>query len=135
MRGAGHDNCRDAAIIMRTARAAAAVTYRGVLAAESLFSIAHFFTDGDSIPKLEAKIHGDYDLVGWWQDHIVLAAMARQPSSYERCLRRAKQVFLPQLNRHCTQCCRADHPILRVWTKRQRSAGAGGYRQRRHISL
>jgi hypothetical protein len=52
---------------------------------ESLLSIRHFFTDGDSIPKLQAKIHGDYDLVGWWQDHIPLTVMRIvSPQDFER---------------------------------------------------
>ena len=56
-------------------RAAAAVTFRGVLESDSVFRIPRFFTDGDSLAKLEAKIQGAYDLVGWWQEHAPLPAM------------------------------------------------------------
>ena len=54
---------------------AAAVTFRGVLASDSRLSIPRFFTDGDSLAKLEAKIRGDYDAVGWWQEHCPLSIM------------------------------------------------------------
>jgi peptidoglycan/xylan/chitin deacetylase (PgdA/CDA1 family) len=56
-------------------RVAAAVTFRGVLASDPVFSIPRFFTDGDSLAKLEAKIQGAYDLVGRWQEHAPLPLM------------------------------------------------------------
>ena len=56
-------------------RLAAAVTFRGLRQSDSLLEIPRFFTDGDSLAKLEAKIRGDYDLVGWWQEHVPLSVM------------------------------------------------------------
>jgi peptidoglycan/xylan/chitin deacetylase (PgdA/CDA1 family) len=56
-------------------RLAAAVAFRRVRDSDSLFSVPRFFTDGDTIAKLEAKIGGVYELVGWWQEHMPLAVM------------------------------------------------------------
>jgi peptidoglycan/xylan/chitin deacetylase (PgdA/CDA1 family) len=56
-------------------RLAAAVTFRGVLPSDPLLGIPRFFTDGDSLAKLEAKIQGAYELIGWWQDHAPLSVM------------------------------------------------------------
>jgi peptidoglycan/xylan/chitin deacetylase (PgdA/CDA1 family) len=56
-------------------RLAAAVTFRGVRVSDPVFEIPRFFTDGDTIAKLEAKIAGVYDLVGWWQEHVPLPVM------------------------------------------------------------
>ena len=56
-------------------RIAAAVTYRGVRESDPLLSIPRFFNDGDTIAKLEAKVRGVYDLIGWWQDHAPLTVM------------------------------------------------------------
>ena len=56
-------------------RVAASVTFRGVQDSDSSLSIPRFFTDGDDIAKLEAKIAGAYELVGWWQEHAPLAVM------------------------------------------------------------
>jgi peptidoglycan/xylan/chitin deacetylase (PgdA/CDA1 family) len=54
---------------------AAAVTFRGVRKSDSLLEIPRFFTDGDTIAKLQAKILGQYELVGWWQEHAPLSLM------------------------------------------------------------
>jgi peptidoglycan/xylan/chitin deacetylase (PgdA/CDA1 family) len=55
-------------------RMAAAVTFRGVRDSDSLYSIPRFFADGDDVSKLDAKIAGLYDVIGWWQDHAPLSA-------------------------------------------------------------
>jgi peptidoglycan/xylan/chitin deacetylase (PgdA/CDA1 family) len=57
-------------------RLAAAVTFRGVRQSDSVFRIPRFFTDGDSLAKLAAKVQGAYDLLGWWQEHAPLPAMS-----------------------------------------------------------
>jgi peptidoglycan/xylan/chitin deacetylase (PgdA/CDA1 family) len=57
-------------------RLAAAVTFRGVRESDPVFRIPRFFTDGDTLSKLEAKIQGAYDLLGWWQEHAPLPAMS-----------------------------------------------------------
>jgi peptidoglycan/xylan/chitin deacetylase (PgdA/CDA1 family) len=54
-------------------RMAAAVTFRGVRDSDSVFTIPRFFTDGDDVTKLDAKIAGLYDVIGWWQDHAPLS--------------------------------------------------------------
>ncbi len=51
-------------------RLAAAVTFRGVRRSDSPLAVPRFFTDGDSLTKLEAKVQGAYDLVGWWQEQV-----------------------------------------------------------------
>jgi len=56
-------------------RVAAAVTYRGVRDSDPFLSVPWFFADGDNFAKLEAKIRGVYDLVGWWQEQVPLAVM------------------------------------------------------------
>lgn len=56
-------------------RVAAAVAFRGVGESDSPLTIPRFFTDGDSIAKLQAKVDGAYDLIGWWQEHIPLSVM------------------------------------------------------------
>jgi peptidoglycan/xylan/chitin deacetylase (PgdA/CDA1 family) len=56
-------------------RVAAAVTYRGVRDSDPFLNVPRFFADGDNIAKLEAKIRGVYDLVGWWQEHVPLSVM------------------------------------------------------------
>ena len=73
-------------LVRRTAyRAAAAVTFRGVRGSDSMFTIPRFFTDGDTISKLEAKIRGAYDLVGWWQEHVPVTALKIvSPLDFER---------------------------------------------------
>jgi len=55
-------------------RMAAAVTFRGVRDSDSVYSIPRFFADGDDVSKLDAKIAGLYDVIGWWQDHAPLSA-------------------------------------------------------------
>ena len=55
-------------------RLAAAVTFRGVRDSDSVYTIPRFFTDGDDVTKLDAKIAGLYDVIGWWQDHAPLSA-------------------------------------------------------------
>ena len=72
-------------LVRTTYRAAAAVTFRGVRSSDSMFTIPRFFTDGDTIGKLEAKIRGDYDLVGWWQEHAPVSALkVVSPQDFER---------------------------------------------------
>ena len=64
---------------------AAAVGFRGVLESDLPFRVPRFFADGDSLAKLEAKIAGAYELVGWWQDHAPLSAMKIvSPLDFER---------------------------------------------------
>jgi peptidoglycan/xylan/chitin deacetylase (PgdA/CDA1 family) len=66
-------------------RLAAAVIFRGVRDSDHCLSIPRFFADGDDIAKLEAKIGGVYDLVGWWQEHAPLPAMRIvSPLDFER---------------------------------------------------
>jgi peptidoglycan/xylan/chitin deacetylase (PgdA/CDA1 family) len=54
-------------------RMAAAVTFRGVRDSDSVYTIPRFFADGDDVTKLDAKIAGLYDVIGWWQDHAPLS--------------------------------------------------------------
>jgi peptidoglycan/xylan/chitin deacetylase (PgdA/CDA1 family) len=54
-------------------RIAAAVTFRGVRNSDSMYTIPRFFGDGDDVTKLEAKIAGLYDVIGWWQDHAPIS--------------------------------------------------------------
>jgi peptidoglycan/xylan/chitin deacetylase (PgdA/CDA1 family) len=56
-------------------RVAAAVTFRGVRESDSILGIPRFTVDGDTLAKLEEKIRGHYDLVGWWQDHVPLSVL------------------------------------------------------------
>jgi peptidoglycan/xylan/chitin deacetylase (PgdA/CDA1 family) len=66
-------------------RVAAAVTFRGVRDSDPFLCVPRFFADGDSIAKLEAKIGGLYELVGWWQDHAPLSVMRIvSPQDFER---------------------------------------------------
>jgi hypothetical protein len=66
-------------------RIAAAVTFRGFRISDSLLSVPRFFTDGDSITKLDAKVRGSYELVGWWQEHAPLPVMRIvSPDDFER---------------------------------------------------
>jgi peptidoglycan/xylan/chitin deacetylase (PgdA/CDA1 family) len=66
-------------------RIAASVTFRGVRRSDPLLEIPRFFTDGDNLEKLEAKVRGDYELVGWWQEHAPLPLMRMvSPREFER---------------------------------------------------
>lgn len=66
-------------------RIAAAVTFRGVRDSDPWLEIPRFFADGDDIAKLEAKVHGSYELIGWWQDHAPTACMRMvSPEDFER---------------------------------------------------
>jgi len=66
-------------------RLAAAVTSRGVQPSDSPFSIPRFFTDGDDVGKLQAKIEGAYELLGWWQDHAPLSVRRMvSPQDFEK---------------------------------------------------
>jgi peptidoglycan/xylan/chitin deacetylase (PgdA/CDA1 family) len=56
-------------------RVAAAVMFRGMKESDSLLRLPRFFTDGDSLAKLEAKVAGAYDLIGRWQEHAPLPLM------------------------------------------------------------
>jgi hypothetical protein len=38
-------------------------------------NVPRFFADGDNFAKLEAKIRGVTDLVGWWQEQVPLSVM------------------------------------------------------------
>jgi peptidoglycan/xylan/chitin deacetylase (PgdA/CDA1 family) len=63
----------------------AAVTFRGVRPWDSPLSLPRFFVDGDSIDKLSAKVHGDYELVGWWQQHAPLPVLRMvSPLDFEK---------------------------------------------------
>jgi peptidoglycan/xylan/chitin deacetylase (PgdA/CDA1 family) len=63
---------------------AAAVTFRGVRSSDS-FRIPRFFTDGDDISKLAAKIDGAYEPIGWWQEHVPLPILkAVSPEDFSR---------------------------------------------------
>jgi peptidoglycan/xylan/chitin deacetylase (PgdA/CDA1 family) len=64
---------------------AAAVTFRSVKRSDSMFSVPRFFTDGDSIEKLSAKVRGDYELVGWWQEYAPLPVLRMvSPMDFQR---------------------------------------------------
>ena len=64
---------------------AAAVTFRGVRSSDSVFSIPRFFTDGDDISKLAAKIDGAYEPIAWWQEHVPLPVLkAVSPEDFSR---------------------------------------------------
>jgi peptidoglycan/xylan/chitin deacetylase (PgdA/CDA1 family) len=66
-------------------RLAAAITSRGVRDSDSPFSIPRFFADGDDVAKIEAKVGGAYDLVGWWQDHAPLSVRkVVSPEDFEK---------------------------------------------------
>lgn len=54
-------------------RIAAAVTFRGVRDSDSVYTIPRFFADGDTLNKIDAKIAGLHDAIGWWQDHAPLS--------------------------------------------------------------
>jgi len=54
-------------------RMAAAVTFRGVRDSDSVYTIPRFFADGDDVKRIDAKIAGLYDAIGWWQDHAPLS--------------------------------------------------------------
>jgi peptidoglycan/xylan/chitin deacetylase (PgdA/CDA1 family) len=56
-------------------RLAAAVTFRGVPNPVPRYSLPRFFADGDDLAKLEAKIRGDYDPIGWWQQRAPVPIM------------------------------------------------------------
>lgn len=56
-------------------KVAAVVTFRGVRDSDSLLNVPRFFSDGDDIAKLEAKIRGVYELLGWWQEHAPVSLM------------------------------------------------------------
>jgi|SRR5687768_13533544 len=63
----------------------AAVTFRGVRPWDSPLSLPRFFVDGDSVDKLSAKVHGDYELVGWWQQHAPLPVLRMvSPLDFEK---------------------------------------------------
>jgi peptidoglycan/xylan/chitin deacetylase (PgdA/CDA1 family) len=48
---------------------AAAVLFRGVRSADSAFALPRFFVTGDSVDELGAKVLGDWDYLGLWQQH------------------------------------------------------------------
>lgn len=53
-------------------RLAASITFRGVPESVPNYTLPRFFADDDTIPKLAAKIRGDYDAIGLWQQHAPL---------------------------------------------------------------
>lgn len=64
---------------------AAAVTFRGMRRSDSLLRIPRFFTDGDTLEKLEAKIQGAYDMIGWWQERAPLSVLrVVSPDDFQR---------------------------------------------------
>jgi peptidoglycan/xylan/chitin deacetylase (PgdA/CDA1 family) len=66
-------------------RMAAAVIFRGLRASDSLFAVPRFFADGDTLTKLQAKIHGAYALLAWWQEHTPVSVMKRiSPADFQR---------------------------------------------------
>jgi peptidoglycan/xylan/chitin deacetylase (PgdA/CDA1 family) len=66
-------------------RIAAAVTFRGVSDSDPFLSVPRFFTDGDTVEKLEAKIRGAYELVGWWQENVPLSVIrVVSPDDFKR---------------------------------------------------
>lgn len=54
-------------------RAAAAVTFRAVRDSDVPFRIPRFFADGDKLSKLQDKLTGAYEPLGWWQDHVPIS--------------------------------------------------------------
>ena len=57
-------------------RGAVAVTSRAIKDSDSLYSVPRFFADGDSVEKIENKVRGAYDPIGYWQEHAPLRFMA-----------------------------------------------------------
>jgi peptidoglycan/xylan/chitin deacetylase (PgdA/CDA1 family) len=57
-------------------RAAVAVTFRSIKHSDSPYAIPRFFADGDTTRKIEDKVRGAYDPIGWWQEHAPLKLMA-----------------------------------------------------------
>jgi peptidoglycan/xylan/chitin deacetylase (PgdA/CDA1 family) len=53
-------------------RMAAAVAFRGLTASTAPLRVPRFFADGDGISKLHDKLHGAYEPIGWWQEHVPL---------------------------------------------------------------
>ena len=56
-------------------RVAVAITFRGIRDSDPILNVPRFFADGDDIAKIEDKIRGVYEPVGWWQEHVPLAVM------------------------------------------------------------
>jgi peptidoglycan/xylan/chitin deacetylase (PgdA/CDA1 family) len=66
-------------------RLAAAVTFRAVRKSDSVFAVPRFFVDGDTVDKLEAKIRGAYEPIGWWQEYAPRRVMRIvSPRDFER---------------------------------------------------
>ena len=66
-------------------RLAASITFRGVRRTDASLNIPRFFADGDTVEKLEAKLQGIYDPLGWWQEHCPLFMMrAVSPDDFRR---------------------------------------------------
>ena len=51
------------------------MTFRGVRDSDPLLTIPRFFTDGDDVAKLKAKIRRVYEWVGWWHEHVPLSVI------------------------------------------------------------
>jgi peptidoglycan/xylan/chitin deacetylase (PgdA/CDA1 family) len=50
-------------------RYAAAILFRAVRASDSPFALPRFFSTRDSLEDLRAKVRGDWDYLGIWQEH------------------------------------------------------------------
>lgn len=56
-------------------RLAASITFRAVPYPARRYAIPRFFADGDSLAKIHAKLRGDYDPIGWWQERVPMPLM------------------------------------------------------------
>ena len=54
---------------MRLSRTAAAVLFRAARAADSPLALPRFFATRDSVEQIAAKVRGDWDYLGVWQEH------------------------------------------------------------------
>jgi peptidoglycan/xylan/chitin deacetylase (PgdA/CDA1 family) len=64
----------------------AAIAFRGVRDDDSPFAIPRFFVNGgDSLQSLQAKVRGEWDAIGWWQDRSpIWAAKLISPSDFRK---------------------------------------------------
>jgi peptidoglycan/xylan/chitin deacetylase (PgdA/CDA1 family) len=63
---------------------AAAVLFRGIADSDDLRALPRFFINGgDDLRSLRAKVRGDWDAIGWWQEHSPgWAARLLSPSDF-----------------------------------------------------
>jgi hypothetical protein len=47
----------------------AAVLFRAARTSDSPYALPRFFATRDSVSQLEAKVRGDWDYLGAWQEH------------------------------------------------------------------